>query len=111
MEGKNKRCSSHNVVFSDSEDDDYDDVQESETELDLCLEKLNLGPKKKLLVLNLNGLLLHRVNRRDMKGIPKSRRANGIYRNFFRIYIYIYSQTQIYTRNSHLLLLLKLFFF
>ncbi|KAJ1418876.1 HAD-like superfamily [Sesbania bispinosa] len=79
MEGKNKSYKSC-IKFSDSEDD-YDDVQHPETELDLSLEKLNLGPRKKLLIMNLNGFLLCRFNIRDKKGIPKSRRADGKYAN------------------------------
>lgn len=42
-----------------------DESSEDENELDLPLEKLNLGPKKKLLVLCLGGVLAHRVHVRD----------------------------------------------
>ncbi|CAK8544001.1 unnamed protein product [Lathyrus sativus] len=67
---------------SDSEDDHDDEKGTEEPELDLSLEKLNLGPKKKLLIMNLNGFLLHRVHVRDKKGIPKSRTADNKYRYF-----------------------------
>ncbi|XP_050910458.1 uncharacterized protein LOC127125701 isoform X1 [Lathyrus oleraceus] len=67
---------------SDSEDDYDDEKDTQEPELDLSLEKLNLGPKKKLLIMNLNGFLLHRVHVRDTKGIPKSRTADYKYRYF-----------------------------
>ncbi|XP_027349188.1 uncharacterized protein LOC113860857 [Abrus precatorius] len=77
---RNNRSNYENVDYSECEDGDH--VQDSETELDLPLEKLNLGPRKKLLVMNLNGLLLYRVNRRNKQEIPKSPRADGRYGNF-----------------------------
>ncbi|RDX85435.1 hypothetical protein CR513_33380, partial [Mucuna pruriens] len=83
MAGKNKIC---NVNFSEFEEDDYE-VQDKEKELNLPLEKLNLGPRKKLLVMNLNGLLIHRTNRGNKSEIPRSRRAdwkNGYYLAFKR---------------------------
>ncbi|XP_022846234.1 uncharacterized protein LOC111368974 [Olea europaea var. sylvestris] len=46
-------------------DDSSEDENVVESELDLRLEKLKLGPKKKLLVLCLGGLLVHRVHVRD----------------------------------------------
>ncbi|KAK7406806.1 hypothetical protein VNO78_08439 [Psophocarpus tetragonolobus] len=79
MAGKEKKNSCGNIRsrFSDSEDD-YD-CKDSRTDLELPLEKLNLGPRKKLLVMNLNGLLLHRVHRSAKNEIPKSRPADGHY--------------------------------
>ncbi|KAK4348419.1 hypothetical protein RND71_031174 [Anisodus tanguticus] len=62
MKWKNVIVNSDNDTTSDYEDE----KNTAEKELDLTLEKLNLGPKKKLLVLNLGGLLVHRVHRRDM---------------------------------------------
>ncbi|KAK7378735.1 hypothetical protein VNO80_04182 [Phaseolus coccineus] len=56
------------------------ETQDSATELDLPLEKLNLGPGKKLLVMNLNGLLLHRVHRSKKGGIHRS--VDGRYRGY-----------------------------
>ncbi|XP_009765286.1 uncharacterized FCP1 homology domain-containing protein C1271.03c-like [Nicotiana sylvestris] len=53
------------LVFYDDYSDHEDETKDIGKELDLPLEKLNLGPKKKLLVLNLGGLLVHRVHRRD----------------------------------------------
>ncbi|TKY62046.1 putative FCP1 likey domain-containing protein [Spatholobus suberectus] len=76
MAGKNKKC----VRFSHSEDE-YE-TKDSGTNLDLPLEKLNLGPRKKLLVMNLNGFLLHRVHRSVKNEIPKSRLADGRYRGY-----------------------------
>lgn len=46
-------------------DESSEDENVVESELELPLEKLNLGPKKKLLVLCLGGLLVHRVHVRD----------------------------------------------
>ncbi|KAK4348422.1 hypothetical protein RND71_031177 [Anisodus tanguticus] len=54
-----------NIVSDDYSSDDEDKKVTRKLDLDLTLEKLNLGPKKKLLVLNLSGLLVHRVHRRD----------------------------------------------
>jgi len=61
-----------------------------EPELGLSLEKLNLGPKKKLLIMNLNGFLLHRAHVRDKKAIPKSRTVDYKYRYFLRNTFLIY---------------------
>ncbi|KEH24113.1 NLI interacting factor-like phosphatase [Medicago truncatula] len=62
---------------------DHDDHKSSEEpEFGLSLEKLNLGPKKKLLIMNLNGFLLHRAHVCDKKAIPKSRTADYKYPYF-----------------------------
>lgn len=66
MGGKNK------VIEPEGEHE----KQDSATELTLPLEKLNLGPRKKLLVMNLNGLLMHRVPYRNLQYI---RAPNGVY--------------------------------
>ncbi|XP_038721046.1 uncharacterized protein LOC120013338 [Tripterygium wilfordii] len=62
---------------SDSEGDDHNHGKEEE--LDLPLEKLNLGPKKKLIVLSLGGVLCERVCRREKRKIPRNRRADASY--------------------------------
>lgn len=49
-------------VCNDSSEDEQEDAGD---DCGLSLEKLNLGPRKKLLVLGLGGLLCHRVHRRD----------------------------------------------
>ncbi|GAU16012.1 hypothetical protein TSUD_338830 [Trifolium subterraneum] len=66
--------------------DDHKDLsEEQESSLSLSLEKLNLGPKKKkLLVMNLNGFLLHRVHVLDKEALPKSRTNHYKSYNFFR---------------------------
>lgn len=51
----------------------------------LSLEKLNLGPRKKLLVLSLGGLLCHRVHRDEASKIPKYRYPDATYGSFMGI--------------------------
>ncbi|CAH9118996.1 unnamed protein product [Cuscuta europaea] len=51
------------AVVSDESSDE--EAKEDENELDLPLDKLNLGPRKKLLVLCLGDLLVRRVHLRD----------------------------------------------
>jgi len=87
MDAKKKSCSDGNIKIKDSEadhDDHDDETGSEEPDLGLSLEKLNLGPKKKLLVMNLNGFLLHRIHVADKKAIPKSRTADYKYRYFLR---------------------------
>jgi len=43
------------------------------------LQKSNLGPRKKLLVMGLGGLLCHRVCKRDVSDIPRSRYHDAFY--------------------------------
>ncbi|KAK2981520.1 hypothetical protein RJ640_030982 [Escallonia rubra] len=66
------------VVFDDSSDDDKD----TGSDLGLPLEKLNLGPKKKLLVLALGGFLVDRVHKRDKATIPRNCQRDLAYGNF-----------------------------
>jgi len=56
--------------------------EENEEEFDVGLEKLNLGARKKLVVMNLNGLLLHRTNRGSKEQIITSRPADWKSRNY-----------------------------
>ncbi|XP_014495016.1 uncharacterized protein LOC106756932 [Vigna radiata var. radiata] len=72
MGGKNK------VIEPEGEHE----KQDSATELTLPLEKLNLGPRKKLLVMNLNGLLMYRVHLRDLWKVSKSRSRDRVYGSF-----------------------------
>lgn len=57
MSGKLDISKNKNVVPSESESKNEKD---SGNDFGLSLEKLSLGPRKKLLVMNLSGLLLHR---------------------------------------------------
>ncbi|KAK7244990.1 hypothetical protein RIF29_39819 [Crotalaria pallida] len=66
---------------SDSEDD-YEDVQDVEKEIHR-LDKLNFGPRKKLLVINLNRLLVNKIHRHDLKEIPNSRPHDAMSEMFF----------------------------
>ncbi|PNY05314.1 NLI interacting factor-like phosphatase [Trifolium pratense] len=87
MEAEKKSCS---ITIKDDRDDHKDSSEEQE--LSLSIEKLNLvvPKKKKLLVMNLNGFLLHRfIHRhilRDGRYVPNpilgSRRADSISGNF-----------------------------
>lgn len=70
---KNKSVCSDN---SDGKQDAGDDCRQS-------LEKLNLRPRKKLLVLDVGGLLCHRVHRRDKSRIQPSRNPDAPDGNFF----------------------------
>lgn len=81
MKGKEKYCSSIDSHDSDDDDDDLESCPDPDTKLDLLLEKLNLGARKKLLVLSLSGLLMYRVNVRDENIIPKSRTPDWKYAN------------------------------
>ncbi|KAL1541357.1 hypothetical protein AAHA92_25590 [Salvia divinorum] len=69
------------LVASDDESSDYEDNSEPETDLGLSLDKLNLGPKKKLLILCLGGLLVDRVHLRD-KATVRGLRPDVVYGKF-----------------------------
>jgi hypothetical protein len=60
---------------------DQSDVEEvAGQNLHMALEKSNLvGPRKKLLVLGLGGLLCHRVCKRNVSDIPRSRYPDAFY--------------------------------
>lgn len=77
-EEKNKKI----IIASDDSDDEYscDAVSADQTELSSILDKLSLGPKKekkKLLVLSLSGLLLHRVHVKNVRKKPKNRKPDA----------------------------------
>lgn len=67
------------VLYENSDDDDEEDTGD---DCGLALDKLNLGPRKKLLVLGLGGLLCHRVYRRVKSNIPVYRRHDASYGSF-----------------------------
>lgn len=61
-----------------------DDEEEGSKDCGLSLEKLNLGQrKKKLVVLSLGGLLCHRVFRYDRSSVPKFRVPDTSYGSYF----------------------------
>ena len=67
-------------VIRDSSSDDEEDQDSSSREYGLLsLEKLSLGPNKKLLVLGLGGLLCHRIYRYATSTIPQFRRPDASY--------------------------------
>ncbi|KAL6145714.1 hypothetical protein ACLB2K_056399 [Fragaria x ananassa] len=73
--------------YYDSDDDFYDcytahgnnDSKETGSDSGFSLEKLSIKPRKKLLVLGLNGLLVYRVFRYNKAGFPTTRNPNGRY--------------------------------
>jgi hypothetical protein len=50
-----------------------------EIDFGLALEKVSLGPRKKLLVMNLGGWLCQRVCRREVHNIPRFRHPDASY--------------------------------
>ena len=73
------------TLDSESENEALDSESENEedsgNDFGLSLEKLSIGPRKKLLVMSLGGVLLHRAFNRDKAGIPKHRRPDLLYGN------------------------------
>jgi hypothetical protein len=80
MDAKKESCSYGDINIKEYDHKDLSEEQESS----LSLENLNLEPKKKLLVMNLNGFLLHRVHVRDKEALPKSRTDHYKSLNFLR---------------------------
>ena len=78
---KGKIQSSDHGGHSDSDSDENINTLDHDY-LDLPLEKLCLGPRKKLLVLGLGGLLCHRVYRYGTSNIPRSRYPDASYGSF-----------------------------
>ncbi|CAK9138393.1 unnamed protein product [Ilex paraguariensis] len=79
MEFKPLKLKLKNVVSDDSSEDEKDSGND---DLGLTLEKLNLGPRKKLLVLNLGGLLVHRLHRREEYSVRKHGHPDFVSGNF-----------------------------
>ncbi|KAJ9559173.1 hypothetical protein OSB04_013787 [Centaurea solstitialis] len=75
-----------NLVVSDHDNtsSENDDDHEKETGIDLgiCLDKRNLGRKKKLLVIPLGGMIIHRAHRHRPATIPKNRRPDFTFGKF-----------------------------
>ncbi|XP_028093562.1 uncharacterized protein LOC114293645 isoform X1 [Camellia sinensis] len=84
MAGKLPSLKSKAVIYENSSDDDDNEDTGNDHHLGLSLEKLNLGPRKKLLVLGLGGLLVHRVYSRYgvRTNVQTRRRPDGIAGNF-----------------------------
>ncbi|KAL8135874.1 putative FCP1 homology domain-containing protein C1271.03c [Apium graveolens] len=73
-----------NVSVSDESSDNEED--KTEASLDISLDKLSLGPKKKLLVIALGGLLVHRQHDREkFTKIPSNIRPD-VFHGHFRVY-------------------------
>ncbi|KAJ0088749.1 hypothetical protein Patl1_32357 [Pistacia atlantica] len=56
-----------------------DDFEDAEDDVGLSLEKLNLGPKKKLLVISPSGVLIHRAHLANNSSIPNARTPDAHY--------------------------------
>lgn len=94
-----------NLILSESEPEDDSEPEsdsEPETELGLSLEKLNLGPKKKLLILCLGGLLVHRVHIRDMATV-RGLRPDVVYGKFLGDYFILFFKKKLFLCNSLIL--------
>ncbi|KAI7738268.1 hypothetical protein M8C21_014434, partial [Ambrosia artemisiifolia] len=70
------------IASSDPISKEKDDEKETGCDLGVSMGKLNLGPKKKLLVLPLGGFLVHRAHRRRPNTIPKNRSPDFSSGNF-----------------------------
>ncbi|XP_059595352.1 uncharacterized protein LOC100264874 [Vitis vinifera] len=89
MSGKLDISKNKNVVPTETESEsESENEKDSGNDFGLSLEKLTLGPRKKLLVMNLSGLLLHRAFKRDTPRIPKHRRPDVVFGNFFLYPVY-----------------------
>ncbi|KAD5803111.1 hypothetical protein R6Q59_024680 [Mikania micrantha] len=69
-----------NLVDFDRTNEEDDD--KTGTSLGISMDKLNLGPKKKLLVLPISGFLLHRAHRSRVNTILKNRHPDFCAGNF-----------------------------
>ncbi|KAK9290082.1 hypothetical protein L1049_008246 [Liquidambar formosana] len=79
MGGRINNLKYKSVVFDNSDSEDEEDAG---NDCGLSLEKLNLGPRKKLLVLCLGGFLNHRVYHHDKPNIPKYRPPDASYDSY-----------------------------
>ncbi|KAJ9559176.1 hypothetical protein OSB04_013790 [Centaurea solstitialis] len=72
------------VYDQDGSSNEEEDNDEKETGIDLgiCLDKLNRGRKKKLLVIPLAGMIVHRAHRLGRTAFPKNRRPDFAVGNF-----------------------------
>ncbi|KAF5823724.1 putative FCP1 domain, HAD superfamily protein [Helianthus annuus] len=75
-----KTVASENTDHNGEEQED--EKEETGVNLDVSMSKLNLGPKKKLLVLPMGGFLVHRAHRRRPNTIPKNRQPDFCSGNF-----------------------------
>ncbi|KAK1589302.1 hypothetical protein Q3G72_032536 [Acer saccharum] len=85
MAGKSEDTKKKAVLLNDSdsysENEKQKEVVEDDTGL-LSLMNLNLGPKKKLLVLSLGGLLCHRVFHKEKTTVPIRRKPDAVIGNY-----------------------------
>ena len=92
MAGKSEDTKKKAVLLNDSDSDSEKEKQKEVVEDDtglLSLMNLNLGPKKKLLVLSLGGLICHRVFHKEKTTVPIRRKPDAVIGNYKSEYIYI----------------------
>lgn len=84
MAAKESKITKDIVASDDSRNSHEEEQEENETKIDLgiSLDKLTLGPKKKLLVIPLAGIIVHRGHIRSPATIPKNRRPDFSYGKF-----------------------------
>lgn len=99
MAGNKQNLKYKNVLSGDRKGGKEVKEEDIGNYLGRSLEKLNLGssPRKKLLVLSLNGLIIYRVHLDGNELIPKNRRPDTQYLKFFgnftllQLWVSIYS--------------------
>lgn len=83
MAGNKQNLKYKNVFSGDGKGRKEGKEEDIGNYLGRSLEKLNLGsgPRKKLLVLSLNGLIIYKVHQDNDELIPKNRRPDAQYLN------------------------------
>ncbi|XP_023758084.1 uncharacterized protein LOC111906565 [Lactuca sativa] len=84
MADKESKIKNVDVASDNSRSSQEEEQDGNETKIDLGIsfDKLTLGPKKKLLVIPLAGIIVHRAHRCSPASIPKNRRPDFSYGNF-----------------------------
>lgn len=82
-ESKIKNVAVASSIDTPSSEEEKEEIKsETGTDLGFSLDILSLGPKKKLLVIPLGGLIVHRAHVRDRATLPKNRRPDLTYGKF-----------------------------
>lgn len=77
------------IIASDHITKEEQDLKETRTsDLGISMDKLNIGPKKKLLVLPIGGILCHKVHRYGPYTVPRNRRPDFSSGQFMSKYIH-----------------------
>lgn len=82
-ESKIKNVAVASSIDTPSSEEEKEEIKsETGTDLGFSLDILSLGPKKKLLVIPLGGLIVRRAHVRERFTLPKNRRPNLSYGKF-----------------------------